>query len=392
MKAWRVSLLSICLLVACGSPRFRNTLDIQRAVDEGGTVFFSEGTYLLTQTIVITKSNTVIQGAGPQTVFIFKPTLPQVHCSNDRAFTTACDVGDTRRRQITSSIAAGDTSFSVADDISDLHAGDWLIVQEKDRQPGEIVIVDWVQVASTADNQVIVQNPFRTAFPNIRKWDPDRSGLGFFKVPQLIEGIQFRNFTLVVPDSGQGAPGISVFGTKHTLIQDVAVQDTNGQALYSYMAKDLTISHSYGCSGRILNEFAATVDLKLNQNTFSSDGGAGLGLDYGTAFFQVSGNQIPSSVDVGLYALAGVHDGTISGNSISFVRSSGNAIGILARGTSNVRIIDNYLAAGAGEGSMGISIGPDYFLASPITSHSNVISPNSFGQHWAVDYDPTNSP
>ncbi len=372
------------------------TVDVQKAVDAGGTVTFPAGTYLLTQTVLVRKSNTVIQGVGPETVFIFEPALPQVHCANDRAFTTPCDVLLTPRRQITGPIAIGVTSFAAFEDVSDLRSGDWLIIQEKDQKAGDVVVVDWAQVASASGNIVEVQTPFRTAFPNARAWDPVNSGLGFYKFPQLTENVQFRNFTIIVPDSGQGAPGISVFAAQHTLIENVTVQDPDGQPLYSYLAKDLTIQNSHGFGDHVLNEFAATVDLRLDQNTFSCTGTAGLGLDFGTGFFQVTRNMIPSSVNTGVYFLNDIHDGTVTENSISSVGISGqetsNAVGILARGTSGLTIVNNYLAGGVGAASVGISIGPEYSLDVPIPSFGNTISPNRFGPSWGVDYDPTNAP
>ena len=158
----------------------------------------------------------------------------------------------------------------------------------------------------------------------------------------------------------------------------------------------MTVSQSSGDSGKTLNEFAATVDLKLENDTFLSAGDVGLGLDFGTGFFQVTKNNVPSSRDAGMYLLAGVHDGILTGNSISFVQSStaaansGNAIGILARGIQRVTVTDNDLAGGAGAGSMGISVGADYDLDVPIPSSGNMIVPNDFGAAWGADYDPTN--
>jgi len=195
--------LATLVFAGCGAGS-DSTADIQAKVDAGGTITFPPGTYLLTRTIVVGKSNTVIQGAGPETVFLFKPALPQVHCVNDRAFTTPCDAGNTPRRRIAGPIAVGDKGFGASDDVSDLHPGDWLIITGNDRIPGEVVAIDWAQVASISGSSVQVQTPFRTAFPNARTWDPDHSGLGFFKLPQLVEGAQFRNFTVVAPDSGQG--------------------------------------------------------------------------------------------------------------------------------------------------------------------------------------------
>jgi hypothetical protein len=397
---WGISclLLGTFLLSGCGTatPPL-TTSEIQRAVDAGGTIVFPAGTYELSQTIVFTKSNTVIQGAGPSTVFVFKPSLPQVQCVNDRAFTTSCDVFFTPRRQILGPIEVGDSAFTAAGDVSDLRAGDWLIVEEIDQGAGDVVVIDWAQVAATSGNVVQLQTPFRTAFPNARPWDPHHSGLGFYRSPQVIEGTQFRDFTLIVPDSGQGAPGISVFAGKHTLIDNVKVLDANGQALYSYMANDLTVQNSYGKADQTLNEFAATVGLTLTDDTFISGDDAGVGLDFGTGFFQVIGNQVPSSVDLGLYLLYGIHDGTVSDNTIAFVNtsassSSGNAVGIIARGTQRVNITNNYLAGGSGSGSTGLTIGPEYSVDVPIPSSGNTVAPNKFGAQWGLDYDPTNAP
>lgn len=389
--------LAVLLLSGCGTSVLQTTSEIQQAVDAGGTIVFPAGTYELTQTIVFRKSNTVIQGAGPSTIFVFKPSLPQVQCVNDRAFTTSCDVFFTPRRQIQSPIAIGDNTFTAAGDVSDLRTGDWLIVEEIDRGAGDVVVIDWAQVASTSGNVVRLQTPFRTAFPNARPWDPHHSGLGFFRSPGVVEGTQFRDFTLMVPDSGLGAPGISVFAGKHTLIDHVKVLDANGQALYSYMANDLMVQNSYGKADRTLNEFAATVGLTLINNTFISGDDAGIGLDFGTGFFQVIGNQVPASVDLGFYLLYGIHDGTVSNNNIAFVNTSatnasGNAVGIIARGTQRVNIINNDLAGGAGTGSIGIAIGPEYGGDVPIPSSGNTIAPNAFGAQWDVDYDPTNAP
>lgn len=383
----------------CGLAAPQTTADIQKAVDAGGIVKFAPGIYELTQTIVLRKSNTIIQGSGPGTVFVFKPTRPQVHCVNDRAFTTPCDVVNTARRQIKQPIAIGDHSFSSVDDVSDLVAGDWLIIEENDRQAGP-VIIDWAQVASVSGDVVQLRTSFRTAFPKTHSWDPNgvSSGLGFQRIPHLVEGVQFRDFTVLVPDSGEGVPGISVFAAKGTLIDGVIAQAENGQPLYSYLAKELTVCNSYadGTKSQSASEFASTVDLVIKNNTFSSESAA-LALDLGTAFFDVSRNYIPASTSIGLYLLYGIHDGIVDNNVISFVRSpagatGANSIGIAARGCQRVTITRNYLAGGFGSSSMGLTIGAAYSTEVSIPSSQNVITPNSFGSLWGVNYDPSNVP
>ena len=397
MRRLSILLCAICL-AECGCAGARAPVtDVQKAVDAGGTIIFPAGTYILTQTVVVRNSDTIIQGVGPETVFVFKPTLPPVHCVNDRAFTTPCDDESGPRRPITVPIAVGDRSFIAGTDVSDLRSGDWLIITEKDRTAGDVISIDWAEVASVSGETVYVESPFRTAFSTAREWDPMHSGLGFWKISHLIQGVQFRNLRIVVPDSGQGAPGISVFAALNARIENVTVEDPDGQALYSYLSKGVTIHNCFGKGGQILNEFAATVDLTLYNNRFTSTSETALGLDFGTAFFSAAENTIPSSLDIGMYLLNGVHDGSVAVNSLSFVNSGGiynhgSAIGILARGTQHVNITNNYLAGGAGAASIGISIGPAYDADIAIPSFGNTVTPNFFGPSWGEDYDPSNSP
>jgi Right handed beta helix region len=388
-------------LAGCTESVIDNTEMVQHAVSVGGTVTFPAGTYVITKTITVNKSHTIIAGDGPETVFVFRPRLPHVQCANDRAFTTPCDVVFSSRRQITDPISIGDTQFSAASDVSDLNPGDWLIVEEKDHQAGEtgeVIAIDWAQVKFASGTSVSVQLPFRSAFSNVREWDPDHSGLGFYKIPNLIEGVEFRNLRIIVPDAGQGTPGISVFAAKNVVVDNVSVDDSNGQPLYSYLSKDLVIRNSSAECVHVLNEFAATVDLVLTASSFSCSQTAGVGLDFGTGFFQVFKNDISHSANDGIYLLNGVHDGALTSNSISFVRfdepgiSNGNAVGILARGISRVDITQNYLAGGAGINSIGISVGTAYHLDFPISCVANVIEPNVFGPSWGMDYDPSNPP
>lgn len=398
-------LASLLLLIGCGASQSKTVLPsanrddtdyVQALVDAGSTV--PAGTYVLRRTIVIRNSGTVVQGVGSDTVFIFQPNLPPQECWNDRAFTTSCDSfynPNTRtyvnRRRISAPITIGDTSFQAVDDVSDLQPGDWLVITERDAIIRDVVTVDWVQVASAAGNTVTVRDPFRTAFPNTNSWDPIFSGLGFFKVVNPVQNVQFRNFSLMVPDAGQNMAGLSIFNAQHVVVEDVAVKNENGQALYSYISQDVTFRNCSADSGPVLSEFAATTDLIVIGNAFSSRGDSGMGLDLGSGFFAVSNNSVINSHNIGLYLLYGVHDGTVQNNSISFVTADNNAVGILARGTQNVNITDNGLAGGQGQQSIGLSIGPAYQSEVPISSFGNIVSPNAFGS-WFLNYDPTNQP
>ena len=66
--------LATMFFAGCGAGS-DSTADIQAKVDAGGTITFPPGTYLLTRTIVVRKSNTIIQGTGPETVFLFRPSF-----------------------------------------------------------------------------------------------------------------------------------------------------------------------------------------------------------------------------------------------------------------------------------------------------------------------------
>ena len=362
---------------------------VQKAIDAGGVVTFAAGTYHLKRTIVIRNSNTVIQGEGPRTVFEFHSSGPKTACVNDRAFTTPCEIIHQLPRRIASAISIGDSSFTAADDVSDLQPGDWLIVSEKDSVIGDIITFDWVQVQSVSGLVISVRTAFRTAFSVKRQWDPPRSGLGFRRVTQLVENTEFRNFNVSVPGAAGATPaaGISVIGAFHTTIDHINADSFSAQSLYSYISKDLTITNSSGTGHDVLSEFAATVDLTLRGNRFSKEASAGMGLDLGTAFFDVSGNDLDMSSNLGTYLLYGVHDGTFSDNRIGYVHSSGNAFGMLVWGDQNIVISSNYLAGGDGARSSGISVrSAEGEVALPSSNIS--LSGNTFGSGWTFDYEP----
>lgn len=387
--------VTLFLLDSCGAIH-DDTAAVQRAVDRGGVVRFDARTYYLSRTIVIRHSNTVIQGAGPQTIFRYQASVIKQRCANDRVFTTTCEVYDKPPRRISNAISIGDRSFVATADVSDLLPGDWLLISDMDSVIGDRVAADWVQVDWVSDLVVHVRTPFRTAFTNVRAWNPGRSGLGFQRVVPLIENTEFRNFTISVPDIGPypGAGGISVFVALHTTIDHVVSDSFNAQPLYSYLSKDLTITNSEGRGHGVLSEFAATVDLTVQGNRFSEANTAALGLDVGTAFFDVSDNVIEKSCNAGAYLMYGVHDGKFEGNQIAFVGSSTedyNAQGILAWGAQNIIVSNNYLAGGAGPKSTGISVRSGTGEIA-IPSVNVKLLGNTFGSGWALDYEAGTQP
>ena len=338
-----------------------DTAAVQDAVDRGGVVTFAAKTYHLTRTITIKTSGTVIVGDGPGTVFDFQPSATPQHCASDRVFTTPCDFEDAPPRRIAAPIAVGDLSFSAVEaaDVADLTIGDWLLINDVDSVFGDKVAVDWVQVASVTGLTVNVMQPFRMAFTNARPWVPRKSGLGFTPIP-LISNIQLRNFNVVVePTPTTPTAGISLYGVMNADIDRVTVENHNGQPFYSFLSKGVSVTNSQAIGGRVLSEFASSVDVTLSNNHFTGDG-PGFGLDLGLGFFSVTNNWVDQSNNIGVYVLYGVHDGTISGNHVAYVNympAGGNAAGLVIRGSQNIEVADNSFAGGSGPASVGISVG-----------------------------------
>lgn len=338
-----------------------DTAFVQAAVDVGGVVTFAAKTYHLSRTILIKTSATSIVGVGPETVFDYQPSAQTQHCATDRVFTTPCTFEDAPPRRIAAPIAVGDKAFSAfaAADVADLKYGDWLLINDVDSVFGDKVAIDWVQVAGVSGVTVNLVQPFRMAFTTARPWDPGKSGLGFTPIP-LIENIQMRNFKVVVERTPTTpTAGISLFGVMNADIDRVTVENHNGQPFYSFLSKGVTVTNSQAIGGRVLSEFASSVDLTLSDNHFTGDG-PGFGLDLGLGFFSVTNNWIDQSDNIGFYVLYGVHDGTISGNHVAYVNyvpAGGNAAGLVIRGSQNIAVSDNSFAGGSGPRSVGISVG-----------------------------------
>jgi hypothetical protein len=338
-----------------------DTTEVQAAVDQGGVVRFSAGTYHLKRTITIRHSGTVIVGAGPSTVFEYQPSQQLQHCENDRVFTTPCMLYAQMPRAIAASISAGDTSFlaTAAGDVADLQPGDWLLINEYDSAVRDRVAVDWVQVESVSGLQVRVAQPFRMPFSAALPFVAKKSGLGFEPIP-VIENIELRNFKVLVdnvPSANMG--GIAIFGALNSTVDGVTVENHNGQPLYCYLSKGVTITNSVGIGGAVLSEFASSVDVTISGNHFSSTAGPGMGLDLGLGFFTVSGNSVDQSANAGIYLLYAVHDGSVTNNHVAQVGNTvlgGSAVGLMIWGSQNVTVSGNSLAGGAGPNSIGISV------------------------------------
>jgi hypothetical protein len=342
------------------APVTDDTAAVQAMVDKGGTVAFAAKTYHLSKTITVTKSGTVIEGVTG-TVFDYVPTTTE-HCVTDRVFTTPCAFDDAPPRQVAAPIAVGDTSFTATDaaDVADLAPGEWILINDYDSVIGDRVAVDWEQVQSVDGLTVNVKAPFRMSFTTARPWVAGKSGLGFTPITPLAENITLRNFSVTVePVPGEAAVGISLFGVLNATVDNVSVTDPAAQPLYTYLSEGVTIMNSQTAGGTVLSEFAASVDVTISNNRFSSSAAPAFGLDLGLGFFEVTDNMVEQSENNGFYLLYGVHDGAVTSNSVAYVDSSAgfNATGILLRGSQNIAVTGNSLAGGAGNASVGISVG-----------------------------------
>lgn len=383
-----------------------DTAFIQQLVDAHQTI--PAGNYVTRSGIVLSGDEARMQCA-PGATITFLPAS-RIHYVSDRAVLTNCDTladpithEDRVPRRIASAIAVNDTSFTATDDVSDLHAGDWLIVWEGDNTLGGVpVIMDWVQVASVTGDSVNVVTPFRTAFPNIHTWksSPCCGGLGFYKVV----GTAARNVTIsgcsiVVPDSGASNAGLAIMAARHVTVDNTVVTDFRGQPLYSWLSKDVTITNSIGHGYTSGSEFGGTVDLSVSHTNFSAESHVGFFLDLGTSFFDFIDNTVTKSNFTCLYLLDGVHDGIIQRTKcpyISVLPPTTDAIGIWSLGSQRVSIVDNDLSAGgSGSNSTGLIIrsqpaalgGLDF----DFPSFGNTVYPNTFAG-WYQNYDPNNQP
>lgn len=401
-----LTISGVLLLAACGGganapttpavvaapPNGDDTAAVQALVDAGGVINLEARTYHLSKTIVIRHSGTVIKGAGPATILKYAAGHDFIHCVNDRVITTPCDLDDVPPRRIAQPIAIGDTSFTATDDASDVQPGEWLLINDYDSTYGDRAAVDWMKVASVAGNVIHVDTPFRMAFTTARPWVAGKSGLGFTRVTRLVEGTELRNFSVTVPDTGNAADhaaGISIFMALNTTIDHVSVNNYNAQPLYCYLSKGVTITNSEGRGTNILNEFASSVDVTITGNTFAVERAAGVGLDLGLGFFNVTDNTVTQSTNIGAYLLYAVHDGTFSRNHIATVAApfGSSSDGLLVWGAQNVTVSDNQLDGGAGPDSAGISVrAADGEIPGP--SVNVQLIGNTFGNGWVNDYEP----
>ena len=330
-----------------------DTAALQALLNLGGTVTLEARTYHTTKSLFITKSGTVLQGAGNATVIEYAPPATIESCKSAAAIQILCGPANTMPQALSTPIAIGDTSIQVANSAG-LSVGDWLIVGDWGVFGTYTTVVDWVQVASISGNSLGLTSPARVSVSTTRPFAPFSSGAGWMRaVP--VSGVVLQDLTVRVDDAGNTSNVVAIYleGTRNTVVTRVTVDNPLGNPLTGYFSKGATFSYDTVVQGRVISEFASAIDLTIEHCQFNRNV---IGLDLGTAFFKVLDNVINGSENTGIYALYGVHDGTISGNTVGYVGINGdaNATGILMEGDQNVSVSGNTLLGGAGSASVGV--------------------------------------
>jgi pectate lyase-like protein len=368
-----------------------DTTAIQMAIDVvskgGGTVGFPRGVYRTTRALAVQASNVSLSGDGAAKIR-FEPKAPFAVAANDRALILGRQDGLSMARLVSGGpIAIGARRFKAASpsETADLVPGDWIVVRETDPGVGgEIVWIDWLQVDTVAGAVVTVQSPFRMTFPN----NHAPSSLRFQKVLNPVENITVRDLAIEAPSTTEPVVGVAVAVARGVLLNNVEVNVANGNGYFSYRSAQLTLQNCRQLRTFTQStEFAATVGLRLLGSTFGVVGTrisrapantSALALDYGTAFFQVVGNEIINGGNILLQLNYGVHDGVIANNVFGWSRDStiGKGQGISAVGAQNVLVNGNILVGGDGSFNTGIAFASSANLKAQILSKGNLIGPN----------------
>lgn len=320
---------------------------------------------------------------------IFAPQGTLTGGTNDRFFYVTSREG--HPSPIAGPIQKGATSFRVKDPsaAAALSAGDWVIVTEMDSVAGDVVYVDWMEVAAVEGDVVRTAKPFRMAFPNARPYEgpPKHFGLTFRKVGPITSNITIRDITIIIPKIVQEKHGLVAIDTRDTrgmVISNVSCQDNSGNCFAGYMDDSMTFIDN-NLNGTVYSEFAGAINANISRNHVNEPNKelslsgppttGGLEIDFGTAFSAVEANVSGPSRQVCLMFVPGVHDTVISGNTCDLVTFGSGAACILARGGYRLTITKNVCKGATGAGK-GIDVGDATNLRAPILSDGNVVLNN----------------
>jgi hypothetical protein len=333
----------------------------------------------------------VINGSG---TIVFAPKGQLTGARNDRLFYLASTEGP--MIQISAGrLTRGSTSFTVqnAAAIASWAKDDWLLIVEHDSGIGDVVYLDWVQVADVSRTRVRIKNPLRMTFPNARKWvtkGPSLKctasfpcGLGAIKVANIVQNVTLRDFTIIIPriiDTNK-AVGIALRSTRGTQIENVHCFDLSQNCVAAYRDQGLVFKENHIVQSATANEFAANVDFRLIRNEFNKIGESAfapcLEIDFGSGFGRVTGNKCSSALNAGIDILYGVHDSYFAVNNIDWV--SGQGSGILSYGSYDCILSGNNLAGGPGTGIVMTDASRGAGLNVPIADYKNVLKGNIVG-------------
>jgi hypothetical protein len=330
------------------------------------------------QTIEISKP-LILNGNG--TELLYQPTLPATYVK-----AVLIDSGEAAFRNITGAITAGATTFTAwaTANITDLVANDWLIVQENDTGHNEIEFVEWVQVSSVAGQVVTLLHPFRTAFP------ATHSTVKFGRIvpSSFANNITIRDLRVRTTDATDNLIGFAVYNARSVTLENVLSAPTKGNGIATYRASNLKVVNSkFNKDVTQANEFSATTDLVIAGNTFgtfdTTATASALVVDFGTAYFSITGNQFPRSGNIGIQFVYGVHDGVFMNNVIGWVRDAGgvggNTSGLISNGNQRVIFSWNIFVGGDTAGnSNGVSSGDDTIAVPNVLEANSIFANNTF--------------
>jgi hypothetical protein len=361
--------------------------------EPGGTVYLPPGVYRFVRSVRLVGgscSNLVVRGEGASSTLLFFPTGVPKATFNDRAFYIESTVApESTIRQ--TAIAAGAVTIELADRAiaSGLRVGQWLVVSERDRVANEIVAIDWVQIDKVASPVVELRHPFRTDFGRTR--GSDGTAIEYRAVTGLLHDVELRDFRLVQGSVSRSVAGITVGMALRTRIRNVLIDNARGNGFAIYRAKDVSLDGIAVVNApEQANEIAASVDVRMTNSTLGFErtewnkgtmpSTAVLNIDFGTAFFAITGNSLNAAGNIAVMMLEGVHDGVFASNSIGWVRDAGIGLGqgLSLRGAQRVIVRGNSFAGGdRGQGNTCIGVEDSKALAHPIPSADNSISDNS---------------
>lgn len=213
---------------AAGDGVTDDTVSIQAAINATDVVFFPEGTYRVTSTLVATKSNTKYYGNGA----VLLRDTPDA----DEALLLITGGDSFLSTTITTAISEGDFTFDVTD-ASTLQQNDWLLLTSGEawypqQGGGDYNKSNLVQVESVTGNTLTLHTPVMVAM------DGAAITIGVTAYRPIdnirVEGLTFQGSTTIPAlPPGIGQRGIELKTTSNVTVIDCEFRQFHDAALYS---------------------------------------------------------------------------------------------------------------------------------------------------------------